>query len=178
MKKVITIGGSNSKNSINKQLAEYVGGRIKNVELVKIDLNDFEMPIFSIDIENEEGFTDSTRKLNLVFDEVDGFIISLAEHNGSYSAAFKNIYDWLSRLNGKVWREKPMILLSTSPGARGGYTVLNTALSGFPYLGANIIGSLSLGSFYDNYKGGEIVDKTVKATLDNIISDFEKVILL
>jgi len=53
MKKIITIGGSNSKNSINKQLAEYTGDMLKDVDLIKVDLNNFDMPLYSIDIENE-----------------------------------------------------------------------------------------------------------------------------
>lgn len=176
MKKIITIGGSNSKNSITKQLAEYAGNLVHHVELVSIDLNKFEMPMFSVDIENEEGFSKATVQLNEIFDKADGFIVALAEHNGSYSVAFKNVLDWLSRINGKVWRDKPMILLSTSPGGRGGQSVLEIALSRFPYMGAEIVGSMSLGSFFDNFKEGDLVNGAKKAELINIVSAFEKVI--
>ena len=176
MKKIITIGGSSSKNSINKQLAEYTGNLIQNVELLHIDLNDFEMPMFSIDKEQEEGFSKEAKDLNAIFETADGFIISLAEHNGSYSAAFKNAFDWLSRINGKVWRDKPMILLSTSPGVRGGQTVLEIAQGRFPFMGGNIIGSMSLGSFYDNFKEGKLIDNEKRMELGKIVSDFEKVV--
>ena len=176
MKKIITIGGSNSKNSITKQLAEYTGKLIHNVELEKIDLNDFEMPLFSVDIENELSFPKAVKELNTIFDHADGFVVALAEHNGSYSVVFKNIFDWLSRVEAKVWRDKPMILLSTSPGTRGGQTVLDIALGRFPYMGANIIGFMSLGSFFDNFKEGDLVIGSKKEELKRIISDFEKAI--
>jgi len=176
MKKIITIGGSNSKNSITKQLAEYTGKLIRNVELEKIDLNDFEMPLFSVDIENELSFPKAAKELNRIFDNADGFVVALAEHNGSYSVAFKNIFDWLSRVEAKVWRDKPMILLSTSPGERGGQTVLEIALARFPYMGANIIGSMSLGLFFDNFNEGDLVNDLKKEELKRIISDFEKAI--
>jgi NAD(P)H-dependent FMN reductase len=176
MKKIITIGGSNSKNSITKQLAEYTGKLIHNVVVEKIDLNDFEMPLFSVDVENELSFPKAAKELHAIFDQADGFVVSLAEHNGSYSVAFKNIFDWLSRIEGKVWRDKPMILLSTSPGERGGQTVLEIALARFPYMGANIIGSISLGSFFDNFIDGELVNDAKKEELKEIISDFEKAI--
>jgi len=176
MKKIITIGGSNSKNSITKQLAEYTGKLIRNVVLEKIDLNDFEMPLFSVDVENELSFPKAAKELNTIFDQADGFVIALAEHNGSYSVAFKNIFDWLSRVEAKVWRDKPMILLSTSPGERGGQTVLEIALARFPYMGANIIGSMSLGLFFDNFKEGDLVNDLKKEELKRIISDFEKAI--
>ncbi|WP_111709298.1 NADPH-dependent FMN reductase [Lutibacter citreus] len=174
MKNIITIGGSTSKKSINKVLAEYSGELLSNVELTKIDLNDYEMPLFSVDVEAENGFPKKAQELNNLIEGADGFIISLAEHNGAYSAAFKNAYDWLSRINGKVWRDKPMLLMATSPGARGGQTVLEIALGRFPYMGGNIIGSLSVPSFFDNFKEGELVDVDLKENLLKLVEDFDK----
>jgi len=173
MKKIITLGGSNSKKSINKQLAEFTGALVNNVELIKIDLNDFEMPIYSIDIENEKGFSKGVIDLNKTFEDADGFVVSLAEHNGAYAAVFKNIYDWLSRVDTKVWRDKPMLLLSSSPGGRGGQTVLDLALEKFPRMGANIIGSFSLPSFYDNFKDGDIVNEVFKLKIQTLVKQFE-----
>lgn len=174
IKNIVTIGGSNSKKSINKVLAEYAGGLLNGIELTKVDLNDFMMPLFSVDIENEQGFSKGAKDLNDVIDKADGFIISLAEHNGAYSAAFKNAFDWLSRIEGKIWRDKPMLLLSTSPGARGGQSVLDIALARFPYMGGNIVGSMSFPSFYDNFKDGEIVNENLKELLQKLITEFEK----
>ncbi len=171
---IVTIGGSSSKSSINKILAEYTGSLMKNTNLTKVDLNDFEMPLFSIDIENQQGFSEGLKKLNIIIDTADGFIISLAEHNGAYSTAFKNAFDWLSRIEGKVWREKPMLLLSTSPGARGGESVLNIALGRFPYMGGNIIGSMSFPSFFDNFKENEITNQELKGNLLNLVEELEK----
>ena len=173
-KNIVTIGGSNSKKSINKKLAEYVGGLVNDIELTKIDLNDFSMPQFSIDIENEEGFSEGVTNLNTIIEKADGFIISLAEHNGSYSVAFKNALDWLSRINGKVWRNKPVLLLATSPGERGGQTVLDIALGRFPYMGATIIGSMSFPSFFDNFKENDVVNTTLKLKLVELAKQFKK----
>jgi len=174
MKKVITIGGSTSRNSINKKLAEYAGDQLKTVNLIKVDLNDYEMPLFSIDIENEEGFPTSAIEFNSLIDKADGFIISLAEHNGAYSAAFKNSFDWLSRIDGKVWRNKPMLLLSTSPGGRGGQSVMELALSRFPHNGGKIIGNMTFPSFNDNFQHGEIIDPQLKENLLLQVKNFEK----
>ena len=176
MKKIVTIGASTSKKSINKILAEYTGDLVSKVEVLKIDLNNYEMPIFSVDVETENGVPDKAIELNEVFNEADGFIISFAEHNGAYSAAFKNVFDWLTRIEGKIWRDKPMLLLATSPGARGGQTVLDIALGRFPYMGANIIGSLSIPSFFENFKEGELVNNELRATLNVLVNDFQNVI--
>jgi NAD(P)H-dependent FMN reductase len=52
--KKISLLASSSKDSINKQLATYAG-QFKNAVEV-LDLNDYEMPIFSTDKEAATGF--------------------------------------------------------------------------------------------------------------------------
>ena len=176
MKKILTIGASTSRKSINKQFAEYTGDLLNNVEVVNIDLNDFEMPLFSVDVEAKNRFPEEAIELNKVINTADGFIISFAEHNGAYSAAFKNTFDWLSRINGKVWRDKPMLLLATSPGPRGGQTVLEIAKGRFPFNGGVIVGTFSLPSFSDNFKEGELAHKDLKISLLKLVGDFQKTI--
>jgi NAD(P)H-dependent FMN reductase len=168
-KKIITLGGSNSKASISKQLAEYVGNLIKNVEIINIDLNNYELPIFSVDIEEEEGVPQTAKELNSIIESADGFVIALAEHNGAYSVAFKNAFDWLSRIEGAVWRNKPLILLATSPGERGGATVLEIAKSRFPYNGGNIISSMIFPSFSKNFKNGKITNKKLEKNVIEMV---------
>jgi NAD(P)H-dependent FMN reductase len=174
MKKLITIPGSSSKNSINKQLAEYVGSLVQNVKVMNIDLNDYKIPLFSVDENIKNGFSEDLLTLNSVIEEADAIVISLAEHNGAYATAFKNIFDWLSIINGKVWREKPMLLLATSPGERGGATVLEIAKGRFPYNGGNIIGSLSVPSFQENFKDGEIVNSEIKTEVKKLVNKLEE----
>ena len=173
MKKIITIGGSTSRKSINKQLAEYTGSLVSNVEMKKLDLNDYPMPLYSIDVENEDGISGSAKDLTAAIEATDGIVISLAEHNGSYTAAFKNAMDWMSRVDGKVWKNKPMLLLSTSPGARGGKSVMESALLRFPYGGGNIVSSFSFPSFHENFKDGEVINEDLKSSLLERIAQFE-----
>lgn len=176
MKNIITIGGSTSKVSINKQLAEYAGSLVEGVEVVNIDLNDYDLPLYSMDVENESGFPKDLMKLNALVEGTDGIVLSLAEHNGAYSAAFKNAFDWLSRIEGKLWRNKPMMLLSTSPGPRGGQSVMDLALSRFPFNGGNIIGSMTFPSFGQNFNNGAISDKELKDKLSGLVEQFSKTI--
>ena len=172
MKNIIALGGSNSKNSINKKLAVYAAQQLENVALTIVDLNDFKLPLYGIDLENEFGIHEEAKRLNEIIEQTDGIVLSLAEHNGSYSTAFKNAYDWLSRIDSKVWKNKPMLLMSASPGARGGANVLQTAKAGFPYLGGNIIADFSLPSFYENFKN-ELINEDLKDELKQKIRDFQ-----
>ncbi|WP_350286869.1 NAD(P)H-dependent oxidoreductase [uncultured Croceitalea sp.] len=174
MKKVITIAGSNSQNSINQLLVEYVSNLMEGVEIITIDLNDYVLPIYGVDFEAENGIPTAVKRLDEILNSVDAFIISLAEHNGSYAAVFKNTLDWLSRLNIKIWREKPMLLMATSPGGRGGATVLQSASSYFPFLGAKVIETFSLPSFYDNFKEGEIIEESLRMELKGKAAEFSK----
>ncbi|MCP4883571.1 MAG: NAD(P)H-dependent oxidoreductase [Flavobacteriales bacterium] len=174
MKKIITIGGSTSKESINKKLAESVGQLLKGVEVINLDLNNYELPIFSEDIEKDQGFSNDLQLLNKEIEDSDGIILSLAEHNGAYAAAFKNAFDWLSRINGKVWRNKPMLLLSTSNGTRGGQSVMDIALSRFPYNGGNIIGSMTFPSFDQNFQDGQIVSEELLLRITQLSDRFIK----
>ncbi len=93
MKKIIALAGSNSKESINKQFAYYVSELIEGVDLIQLDLNDFEVPMYGIDEENENGMPKDAQSLTKLIQKADGIVISLAEHNGSYTTVFKNIFD-------------------------------------------------------------------------------------
>ena len=54
MKKIVALELV-SKKSINKQFASYAASLISDADSIIIDLNDFEMPIYSIDYENDKG---------------------------------------------------------------------------------------------------------------------------
>ena len=150
-KKIIAFGASSSKQSINKQLATFAANQFQNVSVEILDLNDYEMPIFSVDKEKENGIHPLAQEFYDKLGSADLIIISFAEHNGNYSTAFKNILDWTSRINAKTFQEKPMLLLATSPGARGGSSVLEIASKRFPFQGGIVKGSFSLPSFYENF---------------------------
>ena len=176
MKKIVALGGSNSKQSINKELAQYTANQIANSETIVADLNAFELPLYGIDLENEKGIPDNAIKLNALLEDADGIVISMAEHNGSYTAAFKNAIDWLSRINQKVWKDKPMFLMAASPGPRGGATVLNTANMAFPFFGGNVIADFSLPSFYDNFSKEGLTNEALNETLNQKIQRFQEAI--
>ena len=173
-KKIIAFGASSSKTSINKQLATYVATQFNNASVEVLDLNDYEMPIFSIDRESTTGIPKLAEAFFEKLGSADLIIISFAEHNGAYSAAFKNIFDWISRINSKTFQEKSMILLSTSPGPRGGATVLEIAKNRFPFQGGVVKGSFSLPSFnanFDQAKG--IINDDLKNQVLEIVNSIE-----
>ncbi|QBN18233.1 NADPH-dependent FMN reductase [Flavobacterium nackdongense] len=172
--KIIAFAGSNSLHSINKKLATYASSLFENPEVEVLDLNDFQMPLFSVDVEKEIGQHSLAKAFLDKISIADILVVSLAENNGNYSVAFKNVFDWCSRINGKVFQEKPMLLMATSPGGRGGASVLEIAKSNFPRFGAILKGIFSLPSFNDNFdvENGKISNLELDNELKGIVKDF------
>ncbi|WP_318517176.1 NADPH-dependent FMN reductase [Photobacterium leiognathi] len=149
--KLLAFAATNSQQSINRALVTYTASQVNADEVEILDLNDFEMAIYSIDRENASGIPEQAQ---LFFDKIgqaDAILISFAEHNGTYTAAYKNIFDWASRINQKFYQQKPVIMLATSPGPGGAKNVLDTAVTSAPFFDANVVGSLSIPSFYENF---------------------------
>ncbi|WP_278036001.1 NADPH-dependent FMN reductase [Flavobacterium nitratireducens] len=174
--KIIAFGGSPSKNSINKKLATYAAGLFQNAEVEILDLNDYQMPLFTVDIEAEIGQHELANAFLSKIKSADFLVVSLAENNGNYSAAFKNIYDWCSRIVPKVFQGKPMLLMATSPGGRGGATVLEIAKNAFPRYGADIKATFSLPSFNDNFdvEKGKISNAELDGELKKTIGEIQE----
>lgn len=170
--KIIAFGGSPSKKSINKKLATYASSLFENAEVEVLDLNDYQMPLFSVDIEVEIGQHELAKAFLAKMESADFLVISLAENNSNYSAAFKNLFDWCSRITVKVFQQKPMLLMATSPGARGGANVLEIAKNAFPRYGADIKATFSLPSFDANF---DVVNgKISNEELDNQLKEIVK----
>ena len=127
--KILAFAASNSRNSINRDLVEHAASRFRDeieaeAEIEFLDLNDFEMPIYSIDRERANGIPTPARTLFEKIGAADALLVSFAEHNGFVSAAWKNTFDWMSRIEMKIWQGKPVVMLAASPGPRAGANVL------------------------------------------------------
>ncbi|UUF12213.1 MULTISPECIES: NADPH-dependent FMN reductase [Flavobacterium] len=170
--KIIAFGGSNSQHSINKKLAAYAAGLFENADVEVLDLNDYAMPLFSVDLEKEVGQHELAKAFLAKLASADILVVSLAENNNNYSSAFKNLFDWSSRIKKEVFQQKPMLLLATSPGSRGGASVLEIARNALPRYGAEIKGTFSLPAFGANFDLQE--NKISNVELDKELKDIIK----
>jgi len=149
--KVLAFAASSSSKSINKTLANYAASLLEKAEFEMLDINDYEMPIFSQDREESLGQPQQAKDFFAKLGQADAIIISFAEHNGSYTAAYKNLFDWTSRIDMKVFQNKPVVYLATSPGPGGASSVLGAASGSAPFFAADLRASLSIPSFFDNF---------------------------
>lgn len=150
--KIIAFGASTSKLSINKQFAIYTAHQFENADIEVLDLNDFPLPLFAVDLESETGIPVHVKCFYEKLQTAHLLIISIAEHNGTYTAAFKNLFDWVSRYQTKMFAGKKLFLLSTATGIRGGKGSMEAALLRFPIHGAEIITHFSLPNFQENFE--------------------------
>ena len=154
-------------------MLQYACGLLRgDVEIEILDLNDYELPLFSVDREDELGQPPLAQAFLQKIADSDGIVISFAEHNGCYSAAYKNLYDWVSRIQPKVYQDKAMVLMSTSPGGRGGKSVMELALAQIPRFGGQVMASVSVPSFMENFdsEAGVIGNTEIAAEIDAAIN--------
>ena len=149
--KVLAFAASNNKGSINRTLAAYAAGLIDDADVEVLDINDFEMPLFSDEREQALGQPEQARNFYRKIGEADAIVVSFAEHNGSYTSAYKNLFDWTSRISTRVFQGKPMLLLSTSPGPGGAARVLAAATGSAEHFAADVKASISVPSFFENF---------------------------
>lgn len=173
MKKIIAFAGSNSKTSINHQLVTYTTSLVKEADVSILDLNDFELPLYGIDLEQATGIPENAHKFLNLIKNSDGIILSLAEHNGTYATVFKNLFDWMSRIESKTFCGKPMLLMAASPGGRGGASVLEAAASRFPFHDAKIVAQFSLPTFGDNFNDERVVNEQLNNRLKECVHVFQ-----
>jgi NAD(P)H-dependent FMN reductase len=179
MKKIIAFGASNSPVSINKKLATFAANQLENVEVIVLDLNNFELPVYSPVLEKKLGVPAEAQAFAAHILNSDGVIISLAEYNGLHTAAFKNLWDWMSRLGTpKIWHDKPMFLMATSPSKRVELNVMKVSQYLFPLFGANIVASFSLPSFNHYFQKDDILAPEFKLEFQKQLSCFQQTILL
>ena len=162
--RVLAFAATTSRNSINRRLVDYATRLLEegsaDVEVDTIDLHDFEMPIYSIDRQNESGIPAEADDFFERIGAADALLISYAEHNGFYTAAYKNIFDWASRIDMRVFQDTPTVMLSTSPGRNGGANVLETAVASGVFFGNDVLASLAIPDFATNFDTeiGALVD--------------------
>lgn len=153
MAKILAFAGSNSSQSINYKLVQHTVEGLNEHNVQLLNLANFPFPMYSEDYERENGFSNSLIELKNDIADADGLIIAVNEHNSNPSAYFKNLLDWLSRLERFYLQDKPVFLMSTSRGKRGGVSALEIVNNLLPRFGAQVVSSFSLPYFIENLEG-------------------------
>ena len=126
--KILVIPGSLRTGSLNARLAAVaVDGLARlDVDVTKISLGDFPLPIYDGDLESSSGVPKQAINLKRMIAAHHGVLIVTPEYNASLPPLLKNAIDWVSRVQdagetpGQVYRETPFAIAAASNGKLGG----------------------------------------------------------
>jgi chromate reductase, NAD(P)H dehydrogenase (quinone) len=181
MKNVLLFAASNNPQSINGELINYTAGLFKKHKTNVLRLQDYPLPVYSPVTEAQQGIPKNAAMFKDQILRHDAFVISVAEHNRSVTAAFKNTLDWLSRTDkdyGNLLSGKTILLMSTSPSPGGARTALANAETMLRAFGATLFtGTISLANYFENVSftssGMQIKEKNFSDNLEKFVDQIE-----
>ncbi|MDO5057385.1 MAG: NAD(P)H-dependent oxidoreductase [Lautropia sp.] len=165
MASILFFNTSNSSQSINGQLLHAAAALLPRHQADFRSVQDFPLPLFGVDLE-KQGFPEALTTFFAALDAHDAVVFGCAEHNGHVTAAFKNLFDWATRYprgEQKIFSGKPVLLLSTSPGARGAQGAAAWLEKMLGYYNADLVGTYSLGNFGTHFSQGQPDEATRQA---------------
>ncbi len=114
---LLTICGALRAGSTNRLLLAEAARVFGAAKVVDADLR---LPLYDNDLEDTSGIPDEVQMLAGQIRSADAVVISTPEYNKSLSGVLKNALDWVSRVPGAVWRDKPVAIVSAADGRAGG----------------------------------------------------------
>lgn len=183
--RILAFAGSTRSASVNKQLihaAAKIGNAMNDVTVTPIDLKDYPLPFYDGDLEEAEGLPGKAMELKLLIKEHDAILIASPEYNASLTAVLKNTIDWLSRPGGEndpgpVLFEKPVGLLSASPGGLGGIRGLTQLRAVLQNVSAMVIPSqFCLGVAHEAFaEDGSLKDESAQQAVEGVVRQLARV---
>jgi len=130
--KVLVIPGSLRSGSLNARLAAAAAHELaqSGVEVTRISLSDFALPIYDGDLQGRSGVPKNAINLKRMIGAHHGVLIVTPEYNSSVPALVKNTIDWVSRVQdphetrGQVFRDRAFAIAAASGGRLGGTRAL------------------------------------------------------
>jgi chromate reductase len=131
--KILVFAGSIRTASFNVRLAALAAKELAllNVDVTRVSLLDYPLPIYHGDLEAEQGAPANAVKLKRLFGVHQGVFIASPEYNASITPLLKNTLDWISRVREadesplSAYRQRVFALGAASNGTYGGYRSLS-----------------------------------------------------
>ena len=118
---------------------------MQGVEVTRISLADYPLPIMDEDLEKEKGIPENAMKLARFFAAHDALLICTPEYNGSIPPLVKNTIDWVSRVSRDAGRPlkpypgKVAAICSSSNGHFAGIRSANHLRAVLSHIGMEVI---------------------------------------
>jgi chromate reductase len=114
---LLGICGALRKGSTNRLL---MAEAVRLFDPARFTEGDIRLPLFDEDIETGPGIPQAVQTLHAQIGAADAVVIATPEYNKSIPGGLKNALDWVSRVRGAVWRDKPVAVISAADGRAGG----------------------------------------------------------
>ena len=163
--KLMTISGSLRKGSYNRMLLAEAAETFGPADVTEGDLN---LPLYDGDLEAESGVPEAVQTLAQQIKDADAVVISAPEYNKGITGVLKNALDWISRVEGAAFRDKPTVVLSAAAGRSGGETAQFMTLSCLTQLQARLLPGTSVliaGAMNAFDENGKLKDSTSRKLL-------------
>ncbi|WP_412509074.1 NADPH-dependent FMN reductase [Roseovarius sp. SYSU LYC5161] len=164
---LLTISGSLRAGSLNRMLLAEAAAAFGPADVVEADLR---LPLYDGDLEEAEGVPAAVETLAGQIRAADAVVISSPEYNKGVTGVIKNALDWVSRVEGPVWKDKPTVVMSANAGRTGGETGQFMLLSCLVPLQARVLP----GPMIAVAGAGDAFDDTGKLTNDRYRKQVEK----
>ena len=114
---LLGVSGSLRAGATNRKLLRAAARLFGPCTYIEADLK---MPLYDGDLETTTGVPDPAVVLATQIASADAVLISTPEYNKAPSGVLKNALDWVSRLEGNPWNDKPLAVMSAAAGRAGG----------------------------------------------------------
>ncbi len=84
------------------------------------DEADLRLPLYDGDLESSQGIPEGVQRLYDQIAAADAVVIACPEYNKAPPGVVKNALDWVSRVKGSPWKDKPVAVISAAGGRGGG----------------------------------------------------------
>lgn len=115
--RILGISGSLRRDSTNRKLVREAARHYVPTDYTEADVR---LPLYDGDVEDSDGIPAAVQTLADQIADADAVLISGPEYNKSISGVLKNALDWVSRVEGNPWLDKPVAIMSAAAGRTGG----------------------------------------------------------
>jgi len=133
---LLGISGSLRQGACNRKLLREAVRAFGDADYVEADLH---LPLYDGDLEDAEGIPPEVQKLADQIKSADAVLISTPEYNKNLSGVLKNALDWVSRVKGMAWKDKPVVLMAAADGRAGGERAMHSLILCMMPFRANLV---------------------------------------
>lgn len=133
---LLCISGSLRQGSCNRRLLREAVRIYGATDAIEADLR---LPLFDADLQAAEGIPPVVQTLADQIAAADAVLISTPEYNKNLSGVLKNALDWVSRVEGNPWQDKPVCLMAAAAGRGGGERSMHSLILCMMPFRANLV---------------------------------------